>query len=683
MKSVLEIVNEMVREDALLHDRGSRTLLLPCSYTLSVDEYGGQLCPSEDLGEANAHEAEIIDILTRFHRFCSQHGLPSHNPIAFYKAVLNREAELCVKENHPEFEWALVCALAGNGFVFGTSFDRDQRQFIRPCELIGEPANQHFLSLAYHVQATLPGAQSFYHDYLHCEKYILGQVSDGKSTFTKWVDEKDELTDFWLTEEDIEGFFAVYYDYCKRQQHLDTQQAEALRKKLLSLKKAVLFFHTACQFEGNLKRAATGDNSIESKNALVAQFSKYLNENPIETINNELEALKEKGIVAVQNVDFFRACARLTGNAETRRKYPLLDKAKPFNGLGKYEEYAFAEIKRNSVCKTILQIKEALSSSRIQKIAPYFLFWFFKNKGKPFGFVKHSADTFQKETFALDDAIHFGDDSKKQYERSHCFLYEAFCAWWENRALPRTSLKSYTRTLPDYLFGRCASIASHKEYWFWRKYGKDGAYSPCWQEVYSVGNASQQVLLRIEDTLRISDDAFLQYAWTKAEKNELSRLCDLQEKQYRSLRKVVRSLREKFQSGGSRERDREAYMNLALLSPSGIGVLLQPLSWHREMAKWLDQVILGDSQIEDYIRFDDPVFLKGTDVSPSNWNEVNRTIMENIELVDGFEQIELQAEDLRPELAEIELIVQRICYESICESLKGSIVSLYKRVLWG
>lgn len=324
-----------------------------------------------------------------------------------------------------------------------------------------------------------------------------------------------------------------------------------------------------------------------------------------------------------------------------------------------------------------------LSDEKIQKVAPYYLFFCFEHKYNPSYFLSRSAGVFQRNPHELQETIHFGNGSKLGYLRSHFFLFKAFSAWWVQRGLERTNCKDYDPTLSDYLFGRCQSIASPRDHRFYRVFSEDGGRKIIYDDVYSVENATQQLLLHINNVFSVSDMVFPQYAWKEITENEIIRSYNTSQERYREHRRIISILNNMFKNGGLNERDRTLYKELAFLSPEGIGNLLHSLEWHKSIAAWLDRILQSDAQFDLYLKRDDEVFFGGTDVSIQEWNELNQKIVQSVELAENADILQLHAEDFRVELAELELTAQHVAYEYICEEMRKAIIPLYKRVLWG
>ena len=195
--------------------------------------------------------------------YCRAHGLPLHNPVAFFTKVLEQEQALCRdEESRNKLIDILLIALAGGGFAFSTAFLVEQSIHVRECDLLrlnkGEYDRKMDL-ITYAIHAQLKGADYFYKSLSDMQHDIIKPLEEKRNLFSQWYSKvcktlgqrqkpavgSDDDMEF-MSIEDFESLFQGYEIYCLMLQNSDSikQTVDNLRQSCFAILKLHEFWKT-------------------------------------------------------------------------------------------------------------------------------------------------------------------------------------------------------------------------------------------------------------------------------------------------------------------------------------------------------------------------------------------------------------------------------------------------------
>ena len=124
------------------------------------------------------------------------------------------------------------------------------------------------------------------------------------------------------------------------------------------------------------------------------------------------------------------------------------------------------------------------------------------------------------------------------------------------------------------------------------------------------------------------------------------------------------------------------YKEIALVSICGIGVPATEIFWHGKLADWLEAVIRSDDDVANYVEGKFKVAHKNSD---STFPEVPiklkyRDILGNS---NPTPNPNLYPELYYPYLAQVELMIQKICCQRIKEDMLVRVMKMYRKAFLG
>lgn len=181
-----------------------------------------------DVDEMKEWVCKCLDCFQKYARFFE---LPTNNPVAFFSKALEVEKSLS-PDNLSDFQELLCEALAGRGFVFGTTFDLERNVSVHACDLplveklykiekstdekeAIEYAKKLIYISALLSHAELPGAAYFKEDY-QIAGQILRSISKQNQLVCDWkMNQKLEKSEIAvsLTVRDILEFWEIFQQY--------------------------------------------------------------------------------------------------------------------------------------------------------------------------------------------------------------------------------------------------------------------------------------------------------------------------------------------------------------------------------------------------------------------------------------------------------------------------------------
>ena len=620
--------------------------------------------------QRSTFEEKVRRRILSFYIFCNENNLPAHNMVAFYTSVIDRADELCATEmKKQELEDALICAIAGNGFVFGTTFDTEYSRCTRPSDFLPDNeryAKEYLRSLDSHSMLT--NAQYFLDNLDWYESQVRDPIRKGKKAFKEWNKEKAEKTEpsqtsLAFTKEEIDVFVTIFELYALLQdqndqgQYLNEKSIRATAELNRTLMGALQTIANHCE---GIKRAKT----IEERRQQITLFSQYLND--IEH-KKSLELLKKMDPeTIITDSAYFSAIRSYPKNSKAQKKeYPSLSDESSSLSFTDEEKRALEAYKKHRWIKWLLKLEKSLLNPKIQVIAPYFITIKCLSKNNPFAVFKRKSFSLKKGDTAFHADMTRGESSQKKYQRAHRFLYNTLEQWWNCIISVRADISAPDKILCDYLYDRKMSVVSDYDY----RITESGKYKR-----FSTMDPIAQIVQRLEECFLVDVSIFPQYA-----------KCRITNYLLLNLTVVLKKTRirdwtiENTVANVIKPADIEAYKKLAFLDPNGIGNGRPEARWHLDMAKWFDDILFRDSQknkmIRDYCSGDDPdPIYPGTNFPISVINDA-------VSWNDSLGQ--LYPEDYSTNLARVELAMQIHCCKRIYSEYMQKVTLLYKRIFWG
>ena len=615
-------------------------------------------------------ELKIRTHLSHFFSYCDEHDLPAHNPAAFFSAVMDKEKELCeTPQEKAALKEMLLYALAGDGFVFGTTFNRERSRQIRPSDYLPvTEENGHLYSLSLDSHASLRSVSLFLDDLGWYRSKILEETTASKMSFQSWNIKKDAVAkhkqDFSLVLQmsEVQRLVSIYKQYIALQEELggtilSKPEVRKVLKQFWSAQEAILVIADHCD---KILRAKT----IEERKYQITLFSEYLNAKSNQAVFQKIDDLDKKHPFI--NSTYFAAIRRYPDiSKDQERSFPTLDKKNDKLKLKRDERDSLNAYKKHSLIQWISAMEKALSNQKYQEIAPYFITCNLLCKANPQKVKRIRTFSLTDEYTSLTDDIKVVFSNSEFFEKSHRFLYTMLAEWWDEIASTRDNVEAYDKRLCDYLYDRNRKVLAEYDY----HSKEDGGYSrfatmdPLALTAQYIGHCF------------VSDPSdFPQYAKCRIANREMltSTVSFLKDREddWRIETKVSESIT---------ELDVEAYKQLALLDRNGIGIGRPTAAWHIKLAQWFDSILWREddnwSNIRAYIsRNDTDSYYPGTNIPIS---EINA----GVEWLSP--SMKLYSEDYYPNLARVELAIQKACCDRIYGEMAKEVVRLYKRVFWG
>ena len=126
------------------------------------------------------------------------------------------------------------------------------------------------------------------------------------------------------------------------------------------------------------------------------------------------------------------------------------------------------------------------------------------------------------------------------------------------------------------------------------------------------------------------------------------------------------------------------YKEKALIPIYGIGMAETTVFWHEDLADWLEKLIRSNNNVSNYVegKFeaddedDEPLFPE-TDFTISEY----RDILTKANVLDPERSI--YPEQFYPYLAQVELMIQKICCQRIKEDMLVRVMKMYRKAFLG
>lgn len=173
MKSSLSQTVQTMLENRLLSCQEHSEIYEEIAYTITSDP----LYQNDTLSK----------YLFAFYRECSNLGLPTHNPVAFFDAIQNNLDALLEKRETLKF--VMDCAAAGNGFVFGSAFLYMCIPDAHPCNFCSFPQDrEHLYARSYCIEKMAANRFApFFQDELSwIQDSLTAPLNVGREQFVAW-----------------------------------------------------------------------------------------------------------------------------------------------------------------------------------------------------------------------------------------------------------------------------------------------------------------------------------------------------------------------------------------------------------------------------------------------------------------------------------------------------------------
>ena len=648
--------------------------------TSGYNVHSGTRLDRQEVVKRTYLDSLITEDVDQFYKRCAKWKLSAHNAVAFFTSVLTKKEDMLKTESGKLDLWnLLIFAIAADGFVFGTSVSIENEHYIRPSDYLPNILGHKHLYLAsLDVYPMLQTAPHFIIDLQNVSRTVGERILPGRQKYDEWRSEWDtqkEKTDktkanpsvFIPTDEEYFRLLDIYLEYIflqgvdSKEKPLDKKALLASFKKYKDAGKAILMF---MNFHRRILNAERGSLLSE-----LTEFSSSINDKKNDEIIRAFNETDTK-ILFLQS-KYFDAIKSYTNPKLDQRsrkaitnEYPSLNRDNPSAILSDKEKRIIAGYQEHELYIVIDSIITHLANPLLQLVGPYYLYMNLPTRGKPNKILGRRNLPLSDDMLKYEPKINRSNKSQVAYLKTHRYLYKALCSWWDDYCSTRESCASYDGALCDYLFDRTTSAVSDNDY-FKTSEGK----------LVSLPSSDPLAILirHVEGCFSLPETLFPQYANTKIMHHEMANLSDDSMVKIKSDRKIEKTI-----SAMITDADIEQYKRLAFLNPNGLGSGIQDAYWHLDMARWMDSIIWREgsngNKVRDYIAGDEinPMF-PGTDWSlPALSKSSVHGIYNDIYL-----------EDFSPNLARVELAIQRECWKKIRAEITEEAVRLCKLVFWG
>ena len=676
-----------------------------------IDELKLQLLPKFYLVPKRKDTMEIkgtaMYYLKTFQGIATAFDLPTHNAVAFFTKVLEKESEL-ISKYPEEFRYLLLLASSGRGFVFGTTFDSYQSQDLRWCDITPIKANKVEID-----KETLQYIKECTDDEKELEDDLYAQMLDdharlkGNFYFVEdvyaWMDLRKDLLDQrqlvteWkkvskgapnekavlpLGLRDILEFWQIYEDYCRSQLRYS---ADYIPNWLSDEKEAV-----SVASETEIPKIESQLADLKSTMLLLIRLDHFYSEiRAVLELTPQAEhlAAKQKWIQSFRSfllkpgtIDAIEAAERIAPNKDdekteyfhgvktiisaiksdtlTRERtvcYPMLDGRCVQKNFNRNESGVIKAYQKHPMFQCFQMIRSELSKPDIAVIAPYYiLHWFIHKQAPKNPFIKKSYKLTDQNT-KLNSELTITEDSRVHYaQECNEHFYKNLCQWYTNVAERHPTMAAYNKNMCDALYTRCHSLAVKKD-WILTE-------SIPYYKRRMLDKTIYQVYQKLEGLFDYSHFPIYANSVCSAE----NMLYFFAEKQDLEIIKVKKSISKIID-----DKTADEYKHLAFLTAPGIGNSFMPMWWHWDLAEWLEKVIRQNDIVQAYaVGNPDPYY----PLSKMRLSEINKAVTWESEVDKTY------PEDIQPYLSIVEWYIQKCCCKKIGKTMLPKVFGLYKRV---
>lgn len=639
--------------------------LLSCQENSEIYEETAYTVASDPLYQNDT----LSKYLFAFYRECSNLGLPTHNPVAFFDAIQNNLDALLEKRETLKF--VMDCAAAGNGFVFGTSFLSMHTPDAHPCSFRSFPQDrEHLYARSYCIEKIAANRFApFFQDELNwIQDSLTAPLNVGREQFVAWsAHEHKSAADLpafssysWESYQELWTIYRTYSlsQYLEGQELERNQQAKAFKQMEEILH---ILFNLDCFWIEIEEIRKCPDNAADKEDWLQRYRAYLLEIAPL--IKNLQSPFDEYLVTSLGLKEFIGIAAMKKIPPDVKKNYPLWDEELNLVHFTKTERKLLRQYSQHPIYRFFRGVTSVLSNEENAKAGPFLLANFLMHDHNPVSpFIRktfqihQSYTTFQPNLCSL-------DKRSVRLQSCHQWLFRALCSWWSYH-VPL----SYSEELNYYLFQRCQRhILECPPFKPYRSPSTAAEVEvmirpiPAMESIY-------QLEKQIDNLLWFDYPIFPQYSNSPLLESKFQQFyySVAKEKAAKSKEWEIRRHLEKLVT-----RDvAEQYKKLAFLHPCGIGMAAPPISWHIELANWLENLIRSDELVSDYVEGDKDILYPG---GPLTVQEVS----DNIDWLPGRE---IYPEHFQPYLSQVELTIQKLCCERLRKELLSEIVSLYRKV---
>lgn len=627
------------------------------------------------LSETFVREAESAGVsldqmvagINEFYDLCKSLELPTHNAVAFYTAIEKKQDDLC-KTSREALEEVLICAAAGSGFLFGTFFLNSGNTRLRPCDIMIMTGTTR-IPLKDLFRNCLQGIvfdrnyPQFCDEYAWIREKLVDPINKGRAEFDNWstlINKNSEIgsplsnLSQWMYEQ----FWKVYCEYSLAQysegQERERKEAEICLQEIKEIAGIVL---TLDRFWVLLEKILRIPANTNHKRRWLNCYRRYLKD-----IAPKLKRIKspfdEELIITFGLKDFLIIAKREKVPTDFLKQYPIWDEQTDISHLKREERNILQGYRKHPIYQFLKGIRTIFSKEGTIKAAPFVLSKFLQHEQSP-------ANPFLRKTYKISPHLTAfqsnlcSEDKRSTLQQiSHQWLFQALFQLW-NTIYPEGHPFEQNKELSIFLFQRCqrhvlncSDISTNTNYFSLESHIK-------------FMHHMQQ---KIETSLLLNYSVFPQYAYTSITETTFEEFYKTiaMEKYVKSKEWEIRRRLNKLVT----DEVAQEYKKIALLPEHGIGMSAPIWDWHINIAVWLEEIISKDSVVFKYVEGDEDVLYPGTDIPVREMSRMTKIDDEHT----------LHPEFFQSYLAQVELLIQMLCYERIRNEMRKTVLSLYRKV---
>ena len=690
LQSHLKSLVQDLLEYGKLTSLGTSNLFKQEVYTVELSR---SLNPESTVEENTTNRASYY--LHDFFNACQNFELPTNNPIAFFH-VLEQKFPILYQNNRNELQFLMAYALAGHGFPFATYYTYEEDARMHPCIV---PAERHKLNdpsvpveekpkrlsliheaYEYSVQrlADCAAGNSYANGYEWNSDNFFLPMKSGAKKFESWdlLLKKDAAVPFShlsVSKSALKEFWKLYEQYTKMQYSVyEGMECEQAISRLDTIRKIAEMIFTLDRFWNLLERIKRTKDSanLKYKGKWLDLYRKYLLQ--LDTISKEIVSPFEGNSLldTLRLRSFIKTARRDKLTQAELSSTSLWNKSVPYENLNRDDRLALLGYRKHCIYRFVQGIERILSKEGPLNAAPYFLYLFLchnKDPAAPFKTVKYELNS--SHTNFREEFCSLTDDRSIRMQKSHQWLYTALWRWW-----PSIHSKDFDVVLSHYLFLRTQRhIINHGRFLAVPLLGTTAE----WLE-----RATYRIQDELESVLEIESFMMPQYARVTVGYADFQKFYEKVSSEKASKQKEWKI--RKILEGMITKSVAMEYKEKALIPIYGIGMAETTVFWHEDLADWLEKLIRSNNNVSNYVegKFeaddedDEPLFPE-TDFTISEY----RDILTKANVLDPERSI--YPEQFYPYLAQVELMIQKICCQRIKEDMLVRVMKMYRKAFLG
>lgn len=571
--------------------------------------------------------------LWKFAVLASELGLPTNNPVAFFHEMAGR---INAMATNPEMKSTAKTLLqrvyADCSFLFGSSFDsmNPQRNALRasdlywiayqtgasnetgnttayePFRLVLNSSDEEklLMHMVLRYQSQLNSARRFCEDYLSFRDQFE-VLEKRQKLYLEWEQEIERKNavqvPFRITREKGRKFFEIYKTFSLLQ-CANKRQRTNLLKRLEELEKELQTAFMLFRFLSIIDRCVNKlqntngklyDFFVQVLSKLTCQMTHYFKNNTSainslvfsENISPKSQDEKSEELQDTVN-SFIKVIKKRNPDSEETMAYPTFffcGKTRHVS-LSENEKYLINDLKSHPLIRCIMQIQEELRKHPVQEASAFYLFQIFNHAGNIRAPFSKSSYQFKSHMCKLEPTPMSTDSTAVRNQRSSIFLFNAL-----GMLCYAIFPDSFQEKLCDYLFERCRGYVPHLRYII-----NLADVAEIHESAIPQYGLQYDIDQRLHENLKLDVMCFQQYALTQCTAEDFYQFFfhpDTSEDK-KVLKQIVNTISDdKFHQ----------YCKIALYSPDGYGTSHQPIEWHEQMSKFLDDIIDADDILCQYV----------------------------------------------------------------------------------